>query len=89
VVRWGGRIVTYGGTSGDAKIRMFPIFWDQLDVRGTSMGSPADFRAMLEFVTKYKVKPVVDRVFDMGDIAAAMERMEQAEQFGKIVLRML
>jgi NADPH:quinone reductase-like Zn-dependent oxidoreductase len=87
VVRWGGRIVTYGGTTGDAKIRMFPVFWDQLDVRGTSMGSPADFRAMLEFVTKHEIKPVVDRVFDMHDIASAMERLQHAEQFGKIVLK--
>jgi NADPH:quinone reductase-like Zn-dependent oxidoreductase len=87
IVRWGGRIVTYGGTTGDAKIRMFPIFWDQLDVRGTSMGSPADFRAMLEFVTRHEIRPVVDRVYDMNDVVAAMERMEDAEQFGKIVLK--
>jgi NADPH:quinone reductase-like Zn-dependent oxidoreductase len=86
VVRWGGRIVTYGGTTGDAKIRMFPIFWDQLDVRGTSMGSPKDFRSMLQFVARYEIRPVVDRVYDMQDVAAAMERMQHADQFGKIVL---
>jgi NADPH:quinone reductase-like Zn-dependent oxidoreductase len=86
VVRWGGRIVTYGGTTGDAKIRMFPIFWDQLDVRGTSMGSPKDFRSMLQFVTRHEIRPVVDRVYDMQDVAAAMERMQHADQFGKIVL---
>jgi NADPH:quinone reductase-like Zn-dependent oxidoreductase len=87
IVRWGGRIVTYGGTAGDSKIRMFPVFWDQLDIRGTSMGSPADFRAMLQFITKYKIKPVIDRVYDMQDAAAAAERMNDAAQFGKIVLR--
>lgn len=87
IVRWGGRIVTYGGTTGDSKIRMFPIFWDQLDVRGTSMGSPADFRAMLEFVTRHSIRPVVDRVYDMNDVIEAVERMKLAEQFGKIVLK--
>jgi NADPH:quinone reductase-like Zn-dependent oxidoreductase len=87
IVRWGGRIVTYGGTAGDAKIRMFPVFWNQLDIRGSSMGSPADFRAMLEFVSKHRIKPVVDRVYDMNDVVAAAERMNEAEQFGKIVLR--
>lgn len=87
IVRWGGRIVTYGGTTGDAKIRMFPIFWDQLDIRGTSMGSPADFRAMLDFVSKHAIKPVIDRVYDMEDVIAAAKRMDDGEQFGKIVLR--
>jgi zinc-binding alcohol dehydrogenase/oxidoreductase len=89
IVRWGGRIVTYGGTTGDAKIRMFPIFWDQLDIRGSSMGSPADFRAMLHFVTRHGIKPVIDGVYDLDEVTAAMERMQQANQFGKIVLRVL
>lgn len=87
IVRPGGRIVTYGGTSGDTKMRMFPVFWNQLDIRGSSMGSPADFRAMLEFVSKHKIKPVIDRVYDMKDVVAAAERMNHAGQFGKIVLR--
>ena len=87
IVRRGGRVVTYGGTTGDAKIKMFPVFWHQIDVRGTSMGSPADFRAMLEFVSKHRIKPVIDRVYAMEEVAAAAERMNHAEQFGKIVLR--
>lgn len=87
IVRPGGRIVTYGGTAGDTKMRMFPVFWNQLDVRGSSMGSPADFRAMLEFISKHRIKPVIDRVFDMNDVIAAAERLQHADQFGKIVLR--
>ena len=86
IVRPGGRIVTYGGTTGDAKMRMFPVFWNQLDIRGSSMGSPADFRAMLDFVSVHRIKPVIDRVYDMNDAAAAAERMHEAHQFGKIVL---
>jgi D-arabinose 1-dehydrogenase-like Zn-dependent alcohol dehydrogenase len=80
-------VVTYGGTTGDAKIKMFPIFWNQLDIRGSSMGSPADFRAMLNFVTKHRIKPVIDRVYDMHDVVAATQRLNAAGQFGKIVLR--
>lgn len=86
IVRPGGRIVTYGGTTGDAKIKMFPVFWNQLDIRGSSMGSPPDFRAMLEFVTKHRIKPVIDKVYDMSDVIAAAQRMNEAGQFGKIVL---
>ncbi len=86
IVRPGGRVVTYGGTSGDAKIRMFPVFWNQIDIRGSSMGSPADFRAMLEFVSKHRIKPVIDRVYAMSDVVAAAQRMNEAGQFGKIIL---
>lgn len=86
IVRPGGRIVTYGGTTGDSKIRMFPVFWNQLDVRGTSMGSPSDFRAMLDFVSKHQIKPVIDRVYEIQDVIAAAERLNEATQFGKIIL---
>ncbi len=87
IVRPGGRIVTYGGTTGDAKIRMFPVFWNQLDIRGSSMGSPSDFRAMLRYVSEHRIKPVIDRVYGMQDVIAAAQRMNEAGQFGKIVLR--
>jgi len=87
VVRTGGRVVLYGGTRPEATIRIFPIFWNHLDVRGTSMGSPADFRAMLAFVAKHEIKPSIDRVYAMDDVVAAAERMARGEQFGKIVLK--
>jgi NADPH:quinone reductase-like Zn-dependent oxidoreductase len=69
------RVVTYGGTTGDATIR----------VLGTSMGSPSDFAAMLELF-EAGLRPVVDRVFAMDECAAAAERMLHSEQFGKVVL---
>lgn len=87
IVRRGGRAVTYGATAGNVDLRMFSVFWHQLDIRGTSMGSPEDFKKMLHFTEKHRLKPVVDRVFEMHDVVAAAERMDQAEQFGKIVLR--
>jgi len=87
VVKPGGRAVTYGGTTGDATIKMFPIFWHQLSIYGTSMGSPGDFAAMLDFVSKHRIKPVIDRVYELAEIESAMQRMDDALQFGKIVLR--
>lgn len=86
LLRPGGRAVLYGGTRLESTIRIFPIFWNHLDIRGTSMGSPADFRAMLEFVTKHQIRPVIDRVYTMDDAVAAGERMVAATQFGKIVM---
>lgn len=87
VVRRGGRAVTYGATAGDVTLKMFPIFWHQLTLLGTSMGSPSDFKAMLEFVTRHRIKPVIDRVYELAEIESAMKRMDDALQFGKIVLR--
>ena len=84
-VRVGGRVVIYGATLGDATLRPFSIFWNHLDLRGTSMGSPQDFRAMLALFDQ-GLRPVVDRVYPLADIAAAANRMNDAKQFGKIVL---
>ncbi len=86
VVRVGGRVVLYGATRGESTIRIFPIFWNHLDIRGTSMGSPEDFRNMLALVGS-GIHPVVDRVFPMNDVVDAAQRLAGAEQFGKVVLR--
>ena len=89
IARPGARVVTYGGTTGDAKIRMFSVFWKQLDILGTSMGSPQDFRAMLALGSAMRagLEPAVDEVVPMADVVAAAERLAAGEQFGKIVLR--
>jgi NADPH:quinone reductase-like Zn-dependent oxidoreductase len=81
----GGRVVIYGGTQGDAKVRPFSIFWKHIDVLGTSMGSPSDFRAMLKFF-EGGAKPAIDQVFAMDDVVAAAERVLAGDQFGKVVL---
>lgn len=83
--RYGARVVTYGGTTGDAKIRMFSLFWKQLDVMGSSMGSPADFAAMLAQFDG-SLAPAVDAVYPLDDVAQAAEKVAQGDQFGKVVL---
>ncbi|MBV8354565.1 MAG: zinc-binding dehydrogenase, partial [Candidatus Eremiobacteraeota bacterium] len=80
------RVVTYGGTTGDAKIRPFSIFWKQLDVRGTSMGSPDDFAHMLRLFSKGGLRPAVDEVAPMAEVASAAARVAANQQFGKVVL---
>jgi NADPH:quinone reductase-like Zn-dependent oxidoreductase len=85
VARPGSRVVVYGGTQGDAKIKPFSIFWKHLDILGTSMGAPADFRAMLQLFEN-GLHPVVDRVYPMEEVAAAAQRVLDGAQFGKVVL---
>jgi zinc-binding alcohol dehydrogenase/oxidoreductase len=86
VVRPGGRVVVYGGTNGDATIKLFPLFWKHVTILGTSMGSPQDFAAMLALFES-GLRPAIDRVFALADAVAAFERMAAADQFGKLVLR--
>jgi zinc-binding alcohol dehydrogenase/oxidoreductase len=85
VTRYGGRVVIYGGTLGDAKIRPYSVFWRQLDIMGSSMGSPRDFAEMLALFDG-SLKPAVDRVYAMDDVIEAAEKMNGGEQFGKVVL---
>lgn len=86
IIRPGGRIVVYGGTNGDATIKMFPLFWKHVTILGTSMGSPRDFAAMLELFEN-GLQPAVDRAFALDDAIAAFAHLAAADQFGKVVLR--
>ncbi len=84
----GGRIGVYGGSLGKINgFSMQPVFWKQLSILGTTMGSPREFKAMLAFVEKHQIVPVVDSVFPLSEGNAAFEKMEKGAQFGKIVLR--
>lgn len=84
----GARIVNYGATAGPAKkLDLFKVFWKQLHLIGSTMGSPDDFRSMLGFVNQHQVKPVVDQVYPLSGANQAIERMRGSTQFGKIVLQ--
>lgn len=83
----GGRIVFFGATLGNPPgLDLRRIFWKQLSLLGTTMGSPADFAAMVQFVNAHRITPVADKVFPLVEGNAALAAMEAAEQFGKIVL---
>lgn len=84
----GARIGVYGGTLGKIDgLSMQPVFWKQISILGSTMGSPREFRQMLAFVEKHRIVPVVDSVFALSDGNAAFDRMARGAQFGKIVLR--
>jgi NADPH2:quinone reductase len=85
--RAGGRIVVCGATSGpNPPAALHRIWWKQLTIYGSTMGTREDFEGVYELVKTGRAKPVVDSVFPLADARAAHERMEAAEQFGKIVL---
>lgn len=84
----GGTIVNYGITAGpSAKLELRKVYFKQLHIVGSTMGSPEDFAAMLEMVNTHKIKPMVDEVFALSEGNKALEKMNVSTQFGKLVLR--
>ncbi|HSC51361.1 MAG TPA: zinc-binding dehydrogenase [Gaiellaceae bacterium] len=85
--RAGGRIAVCGATSGpNPPAALHRIWWKQLTVYGSTMGTREDFEGAYELVKSGRAQPVVDSVFPLVDARLAHERMEAGEQFGKIVL---
>lgn len=83
----GGAYVTAGNTGGPiAETNIAFIFWNQLRVLGSTMGSNNEFRELAALFRAGKLEPVVDSVVPAKDARKAWERLEGAEQFGKIVL---
>lgn len=84
----GGRIVFFGGTAGNLPpLNGRKIFWKQLQIKGTTMGSSVDFRDMLDFAEKHQVKPLIDGVYPLEQGEEALSFMSSSSQFGKIVLQ--
>lgn len=84
----GSRVVLYGATRGNpSNLVVRRIFWKQLNVLGSTMGSPDDFEKMVGFVNQHKLRPVVDKVFWMEEGETAFRWMEGEKQFGKIVIK--
>jgi NADPH:quinone reductase-like Zn-dependent oxidoreductase len=86
-LRRGGRLVVFGGTGGpkvELDVRFVYLNW--LSIRGTTMGSPDDFAAMLGAVEAGSWSPVVDSVRPLAEGAAAHDRLAAGEHFGKLVL---
>lgn len=87
-LRKGGKLVTCGATSGPkAETNLNLIFWKQLEILGSTMGSRDELRTALKLVWSGKIRPVVDRIYPLSKAKEAHEILEHGEQFGKIVLR--
>ncbi len=87
IMRPGGRIAFYGGTRGKfAPISPQAIFWKQITLAGSTMGSPQEFELMLKFVQAHQIRPVVDSVRPLAELNDALDRMEAGAQRGKLVV---
>jgi NADPH:quinone reductase-like Zn-dependent oxidoreductase len=85
----GARLCFYGGTAG-ALTGVSPqiVFYKQLTIQGSTMGSPEEFNQMIAFVSEHNIVPIIDSTYALADGNAALQHMDSGQQFGKIVLTM-
>ncbi|WP_194778028.1 zinc-binding dehydrogenase [Pararhodonellum marinum] len=88
VCKPGGKIVFFGATLGNPpSVEARKIFWNQIKLMGTTMGSDQDFEGMLAHVNQHKIKPLIDQVFSLENALEAFDRMKEGKQLGKIILK--
>jgi NADPH:quinone reductase-like Zn-dependent oxidoreductase len=88
-LRKGGRLVVAGATAGArAEIDVRRVFWNQLEIIGSTMGSDHDMSDMLRIVAGASLHPVVDRTFPLEEARDALALLEAGEHFGKVVLEL-
>lgn len=87
VIKPNGKIVMFGASSGDEiTIPARAIFFPQINIVGTSMGSSEEFIAMLELMEQHSLHPIIDTVYPLKETALAFLRMERSEQLGNIAI---
>jgi NADPH:quinone reductase-like Zn-dependent oxidoreductase len=84
----GGRLATCGATTGyNAGIDLRYLFSKQWSLLGSFLGTMGELHQVLKFVFRKQLKPVIDRVYPLAEVRAAHERLENKEQFGKVIVR--
>jgi NADPH:quinone reductase-like Zn-dependent oxidoreductase len=86
-LRWGGRVVTCGATAGHSpKIDLRAVFFKQLEILGSTMGSKGDLAEALPMMLDGRLKQRVDRTMSLWEAGAGHEALESRQVFGKVVL---
>ncbi len=83
-----GKIVFYGATNGlPGKIDLYRMFWNQLSLEGTTMGSDTEFSEMLNFVSVNKIRPIIDSIRPFSKLAESFGDITAPGKVGKIVFQ--
>jgi NADPH:quinone reductase-like Zn-dependent oxidoreductase len=84
---WGGRLATCGATTGgDVQIDLKLVFFKNISILGSTMGSKGDLLRVVTLVSRGRLKPAIDSTFKMSELRKAHEKLEARAAFGKIVL---
>lgn len=83
----GGRLVFFGATRGNSgELPLRKMFWRQISLLGSTMGSPSDFESMIQFVSNHGIHPVISQVFTLDEVGEAFGLLAEGRQFGKVVI---
>ena len=83
-----GKIVFYGATNGIAsKVDLYRMFWNQLSLLGSTAGNDHEFNEMLTFVSKHKIRPIIDSIRPFSKIAESFSDITKPNKVGKIVFQ--
>ncbi len=84
-LRPGGTMVTFGASAGDdVQMNIRNFFYGQFNLLGSTMGSTEEYKEMLQFIQAHKIKPVMDRMYQLNEFNEAFNRIDTAKQLGKI-----
>ncbi len=87
LARPASRIVTYGFTAGAPEsLDLFRLFWKQVRIIGSTLGTKAEMKTMLEFISTHQLHPVIDSTYALRDGNQALDCMKSHQQFGKLAL---
>jgi NADPH:quinone reductase-like Zn-dependent oxidoreductase len=82
-----GRLVTCGATSGpvvETDVRR--LFWNQWSILGSTMGNDVEFDAIVHELRQGRLLPPIDSIWPLSKGREAYQRLQSAEQFGKVVI---
>ena len=83
----GGHVALIGGLSGfGGDIPAMALLHANATASGIYVGSRADFEAMNAFIERHRIRPVIDRVYELDEADAAYERIEAGRHLGKVVI---
>lgn len=87
-LRKGGTIVAFGSSTGDTiQFNLRDFFYGQYNFLGSTMGSAEEFQEMLNFIDTHQIKPIIDEVYQLNQFHDAFQKLQNAEQFGKIAFQ--
>ena len=87
MLAWGGRIVFCGATSAPAaQVHLRALFFKNQSILGSTMGSLAELRHLLQFVESGALKPVIDRTVPLAEVPDAIAYVEEGHARGKVVI---
>lgn len=86
-MKYGGRIVVYGSTGAPkTTINVSKFFLRHIQFIGTAMGSPTEFKALLHFMDRHKIRPLIHANYKLENAIDAFEALKKGTQIGKIVI---